>query len=72
MFLTDLELYELTGYKLPSAQRRWLRDRGWKHELNRAGKPRVSRAYCESRLGVTRATHIDQPNWEALLDGKTT
>jgi hypothetical protein len=66
MFLTDDELQELTGYKLPSAQRRWLRERGWRHEVNRVGRPRVARAYCEARLGVAHAEDTDEPNWEAL------
>lgn len=66
MFLTDEELIELTGYRLPSAQRRWLRTRGWRHEVNRMGRPRVARSYCEARLCGVTTVDDDEPNWEAL------
>lgn len=65
MFLTDIELEELTGYRSSSAQIGWLRKHGWKFVLNRLGQPRVARAYCEAELGV-RAEQPDEPNWEAL------
>lgn len=73
MFLTDDELTFLTGYKLPSAQIRWLRERGWRYEENRIGRPRVARAYCESRLGVKTLAEdpSNEPRWE-MLSAKAT
>lgn len=72
MFMTETELYDLTGYKSPSAQVRWLKAHAWKFVLTCTGKPRVSRTYCEQKLGVKRAdAEDDQPNWNAL-NGTTT
>jgi len=39
MFLTRDQLAELTGYKLPSLQRRWLEKNGIPHHVNAAGRP---------------------------------
>jgi hypothetical protein len=50
MFLTADELRELTGYRRPSKQIEWLRERHWRFELNAAGHPRVARAYLERRM----------------------
>jgi len=52
MFLTPDEVLILTGYQRHADQRRWLSDRGWAFEGNAAGRPVVSRAYAEQRLGV--------------------
>ena len=67
MFLTPDELVELTGYKRPSAQARWLRDRRWRFELNAAGQPRVARAYLERRMVAKEAGAVDfpAPDWSA-------
>lgn len=50
--LTVDELRQLTGYKLPGAQVRWLRREGWVFlEPQRPGEyPRVARAYHDARL----------------------
>ena len=55
LFLSKDEIAELTGYKLPAHQRRWLQDRGWVFERNATNRPIVGRAYALSRLGG--ATH---------------
>jgi hypothetical protein len=58
------ELQQLTGYKLPGAQARWLRRHGWVFiEPARAGEhPRVARAYHDARLcGLDPATVISRP-----------
>lgn len=52
MFLTAEELRELTGYQVPAHQKRWLSDRGWVFVVSAFGRPKVSRAYAEQRLGV--------------------
>lgn len=69
MMLTDDELFELTGYKTASYQVKWLRDRGWRFELNRVNKPRVDREYYRQQMGnqgATAAPAAAGPNWAAL------
>lgn len=44
MFLTPAELAELTGYKIPAYQVRWLVRNGVRHWINRAGRPVVPRS----------------------------
>jgi hypothetical protein len=51
LMLTPDELEELTGYKIPACQIRWLKDRGWVFEVSRK-RPKVSRAYFEQKMGV--------------------
>ena len=34
LFLSKDEIAELTGYKVPALQCRWLKDRGWVFEQN--------------------------------------
>jgi hypothetical protein len=51
MFLCDLELEELTGYRLHRRQARWLRDRGWPFEISAGGRPSVLREAVIARLG---------------------
>jgi hypothetical protein len=67
-FLTPEEVQELTGYKLNSAQRRWLTDRGWKHAISADGRPKVLRAEMEKHMltGATRAPKQIEPNWAAM------
>ena len=50
MFLTRAELAELTGYRLPAWQVRWLVAHGWRFERSITGRPIVLRAHAESRL----------------------
>ena len=64
--LTPLELADLTGYTLPAKQKAWLRARGWVFEVDRWGRPKVSRAHAELRLGGVQQTAAPEPNWEAL------
>lgn len=52
MFVADSDLRTLTGYTRPSAQLRWLRAHGWTYEVGGDGRPKVSRAYAERRLGA--------------------
>lgn len=51
MFLTESDLEDLTGYKAPAWQARWLEERGWRFERNRAGKVIVSKAHAEKMMG---------------------
>lgn len=50
MILTETELRELTGYKRPGAQRRWLAAHGWRFTLTCRGLPVVARAELETQL----------------------
>lgn len=51
MFLSDDDLFELTGYRRNADRRRWLKNHGWKFETNAiTGRPVVLRSYAESRL----------------------
>lgn len=51
MFLTDDELFALTGYRRNADRCRWLHDHGWTFERNAiTGRPVVSRSYAESKL----------------------
>lgn len=67
MLLTADDLAELTGYRSPQGQRRWLDDRGWRYEVARDGSPRVARAYFLMRMGlpVTDST-VTKPDWTAI------
>lgn len=51
MFLSPEELKDMTGYVRFADQRRWLTDRAWTFEVSGTGRPVVSRAYAENRLG---------------------
>ena len=53
LFLTPVELEELTGYKINSKQVQWLAARGWRYEVSAIGRAKVSRSYCEARMGVS-------------------
>lgn len=55
MFLTADELRELTGYKRPSDQMRWLREQRWPFVVGGDGLPKVLRSAAEARLGGTAA-----------------
>ena len=67
LLLTFQEIQQLTGFKTPAAQKNWLRDRGWTFVVDRFGRPHVSRAYAELRLGVTAAAEAPvAPNWNGF------
>lgn len=50
LFLDRAELEDLTGYVTAKRQIAWLTRRAWKFETNKAGAPRVARAYFERRM----------------------
>jgi len=47
LFLRREEVEELTGYRMPSRQIRWLREQGIPHWVAADGRPRVPRAAIE-------------------------
>ena len=68
MFLTRIEIQELTGRERYYAQLRWLRENRWPHETDADGRPLVARAYFEQRFGLaghSRQT-VTEPDWSAL------
>ena len=52
MFLTSEEIEFMTGYKLTAHQCRWLKSNAWVFVVAAGGRPVVSRAYTEQKLGV--------------------
>ena len=67
MFLTPTQLADLTGYQRLADQRRWLASRGWVFEVAATGRPIVSTAYAEQRLGGTVAPAPTLPAWKPNL-----
>jgi len=67
MFLSADQLHELTGYKKPALQRRWLADNGFSFEVRSDGRPVVSRNYYEERqFGPKRDNRLSGPNLDGL------
>lgn len=66
LFLTEPDLRRLTGLKRPSAQIRWLQERGWPHEVDCAGRPVVARAEMERRMTGLAPARTPEPDWSAL------
>jgi hypothetical protein len=67
MLMTIDELVELTGYKSAKSQTTWLKDRGWRFELDRLGRPKVDREYYRAKMGNTPVPAAEiGPNWAAL------
>ena len=66
MFLTTDDLFILTGYQRPSAQRRWLEQNGWKFEIDGNGRPVVLRSHAEEHMGSPVKNRTIAPNFDAL------
>jgi len=71
MFLTPVELAELTGRKLASAQRRWLAENKYLFVQNANGRPIVARGHVMARLGAAPDESVaalpgPRPNFAAL------
>lgn len=68
IFLNSEEICDLTGFKLATAQCRWLTDNGYPFDKNHSGKPKVLRTYLEQRLcpTQTKSQGFEEPNFEAL------
>jgi hypothetical protein len=65
MFLTELEIQDLTDRKFPSKQREWLDAHGWKFVVGASGRPKVSRSYAEEKLGCA-ANKASAPDFSAF------
>ena len=68
IFLSDLEVQQLTGRHRPTAQCHWLQKHGWKHDINAIGRPVVAIAEAERKLVGSTAKNLTgkEPNWGAL------
>lgn len=61
-------LADLTGYKTAKGQITWLRQRGWRFELDRLDRPKVDVDYYRGRMGVEQSAPAAAtgPNWAAI------
>lgn len=72
-FLTDADLFDLTGFKQPAAQERYLRAKGYLFDCNARGVPRVLWDQVHARQtpsapdSVKKQDAEDTPNSAALL-----
>lgn len=67
MFLTHDEIVTLTGLNTSGRQVDWLRNKGWRFELNATGRPIVARRYAEKMLGCgSEHEPARRPNFAAL------
>lgn len=70
MFMSEQEIERLTGKKRPSAQIRWLRDHGYKVDVNGLNKPIVAVAEANRKLLGGSVSRKQEPNWDAMLNGQ--
>jgi hypothetical protein len=66
MFLTAQEIQTLTGRRRYSAQVRWLREKGYKFDVNGLGEPVVAVAEVNRKLVGAQSTRKQEPNWGAV------
>ncbi len=66
MFLTTENLRDLTGYRKPALQIRWLAENGYSFDVRGDGRPVVSRAYYEGRHRPAKAVRPSAFNLAAL------
>jgi len=71
MFLTADNLRELTGYRKPKLQRRWLAQNGYKFDVRGDGRPAVlvDQVNVRQLKGLDRSIEtMEAPDFEALLN----
>lgn len=67
MFLTASDIEQLTGYRKPALQRRWLIEHGYRFDVRADGRPVVLVSQIEARQhGSNRVTSRVEPNWDAV------
>jgi hypothetical protein len=65
MFMSVNEVGRLTGKVRNSAQIRWLKLRGYRHEVNGIGQPVVAIAeFLRRNVGGRATKESQEPNWE--------
>ena len=65
-FLVREDLEELTGYKKPALQRRWLAENGYNFDVRADGKPVVSIAHYESCHSPRTRNRASVPDLDAV------
>ena len=68
LFLTNSELTEMTGYKLPTKQVSWLLNRGYYVETNSRGMPRITYAQVEEMRRVNTPMNLTKHNNMQVLN----
>lgn len=73
LFLSEIDIHQLTGLRRPKAQCKWLRRHGWKYDVNALGLPVVAIAEAERKLvgNPIKQSAGKEPNW-GNLDGQKT
>lgn len=72
LFLTPVEMVELTGRSTSAGQRRWLDANGYRFALNANSRPIVARGHVLARLGAIQADSsapavlTPRPNFAAI------
>jgi hypothetical protein len=66
MFLTQQELHQLTDYKRPSDQIRWLTEHGYRFDVGASGRPKVLRSVIENRLESTKKPRTKSPRFDMV------
>ena len=72
LFLTPVEMVELTGRSTSAGQRRWLDANGYRFALNANSRPIVARGHVLARLGAAQAdssvpvVSAPRPNFAAI------
>lgn len=66
LFLSSLELEQLTGRKFKSRQIEWLRQNGVPFRVNATGHPVVTRAII---LGQQQSSSAEKPRWSPRVVG---
>lgn len=68
MFLSEVEIMELSGYKIPKCQMKWLREHGIKFVASADGKPKVMIKHLEIIMGCAPKTERlkTKPDFDAL------
>ncbi|NHB94793.1 hypothetical protein C5469_22830 [Photorhabdus cinerea] len=70
IYLTDGELFSITGFKQKSQQIKWLINNHVHHYVNRLGKPIVIRTIITGKYTTNQAnTDFETPDFGALING---
>lgn len=56
--LSQDEVTALTGRSQRAAQAQWLKDNGWRYELNAANDPIIGRWYARMKLAGVEVSHM--------------
>lgn len=61
--LSGLELVEITGANIKTAQIEWLNKRGWIYDTTKAGNPVVGRLYARLKLAGINPASLTTGGW---------